>query len=33
MAARMDIGFAGGANDQKVSTVTFEDFQISVDEK
>jgi hypothetical protein len=33
MAAKMDIGLAGGANDQKVSTVTFEDFQISVEKK
>jgi hypothetical protein len=29
----MDIGLAGEANDQKVSTVTFEDFQISVEKK
>jgi regulation of enolase protein 1 (concanavalin A-like superfamily) len=33
MAAKMDIGLAGGANDQKVSTVTFEDFQLSVEKK
>jgi hypothetical protein len=33
MATLMDIGLAGGANDQKVSTVTFEDFQISVEKK
>jgi hypothetical protein len=33
MAAKMDIGLAGGANDQKFSTVTFEDFQISVEKK
>lgn len=33
MATKMDIGLAGGANDQKVSTVTFEDFQLSVEKK
>lgn len=33
MGAKMDIGLAAGANDQKVSTVTFEDFQLSVEKK
>jgi regulation of enolase protein 1 (concanavalin A-like superfamily) len=33
LAAKMDIGLAGGANDQKVSTVTFEDFQLLVERK
>jgi regulation of enolase protein 1 (concanavalin A-like superfamily) len=33
MATKMDIGLAGGANDQKVSTVTFEDFQLSIEKK
>jgi hypothetical protein len=33
MASKMDIGLAGGANDQKVSTVSFEDFQLWVEKK
>jgi hypothetical protein len=31
MAQKMDIGLAGGANDQKVSKVIFEDFQLEVE--
>ena len=31
LARKMDIGLAGGANDQKVSTVIFEDFKIEVE--
>ena len=30
LAKKMDIGLAGGANDQKVSTVIFEDFKLKV---
>ena len=33
LAKKMDIGLAGGANDQKVSTVTFEDFQLEVEKE
>ncbi len=33
LAAKMDIGLAGGANDQKVSTVVFEDFQLWLETK
>ena len=33
MAKKMDIGLAGGANDQKVSTVIFEDFKLEVESK
>jgi hypothetical protein len=33
MAKKMDIGLAGGANDQKVSTVIFENFQLEVEKK
>lgn len=31
LAKKMDIGLAGGANDQKVSTVIFEDFELSTE--
>ncbi len=33
LSKKMDIGLAGGANDQKVSTVIFEDFQLKVEIK
>jgi hypothetical protein len=33
LAAKMDIGLAGGANDQKVSTVNFENFQLWLETK
>ena len=33
LAAKMDIGLAGGSNDQRVSKVTFEDFQLWVETK
>ena len=31
VAKKMDIGLAGGANDQKISTVIFEDFKLEVE--
>ncbi|HWR99106.1 MAG TPA: hypothetical protein VN249_00750, partial [Prolixibacteraceae bacterium] len=33
LAEKMDIGLAGGANDQKVSRVIFEDFQLQLERK
>ena len=33
LAKKMDIGLAGGANDQKISTVIFEDFKLEVENK
>ena len=33
LAKKMDIGLAGGANDQKASTVIFEDFKLEVESK
>ena len=33
LAKKMDIGLAGGANDQKVSTVVFEDFKLEVEKE
>ena len=33
LAKKMDIGLAGGANDQKVSTVIFEEFKLEVESK
>ena len=33
LAMKMDIGLAGGANDQKVSQVIFEDFKLVVEKK
>ncbi|MDP2337030.1 MAG: NosD domain-containing protein [Bacteroidota bacterium] len=33
LAKKMDIGLAGGSNDQKVSKVFFEDFQLWVEDK
>ena len=33
LAKKMDIGLAGGANDQKISTVIFEEFKLEVEKK
>ena len=33
LAKKMDIGLAGGANNQKISTVIFEDFKLEVENK
>jgi len=33
LAKKMDIGLAGGANDQKISTVIFEDFKLEVEKE
>jgi len=33
LASKMDIALAGGSNDQRVSKVIFEDFQLWVETK